>query len=163
MEWGTSLIENGLYRIKEEYYAAFPHDKHIHNKAGRPFYYAVKDSCGIYWLIPISHQVDTYWRKIKAVESKRGEGNCLTFHIGIIAGQERVFRICNMIPITDKYIAGEFVLCGSHYVVKDKNLIREISKKSRNYIKQLELGKMYSQIDALKIRVKLIMNIDARN
>ena len=151
------MVENGLYKIRDEYYADFPHEKHIHNKDGRPFYYAVKDSQGIYWLIPLSSQVDTYRHKIQAVESKRGKGNCLTYHIGVIAGQERVFRICNMIPITSKYIAGEFIVHGSHYVAKDKKLIRDASRKARNFIKQLELGKMSSQVDALSIREKLIL------
>ena len=153
------MIEHGLYKIRDEYYTDFPHEKHIYNKDGRPFYYAVKDSYGIYWLIPLSSQIGTYKSKIESVESKRGKGNCLAYHIGIIAGQEKVFRICNMIPIIDKYIAGEFIFDGSHYIVKDKNLIQEISRKSRNYIKQLELGKMFSQIDALKIRGKLMVNL----
>ena len=153
------MIENGLYKIKDEYYRDFPHEKHIYNKSGRPFYYAVKDSRNIYWLIPLSSQVGTYKPKIEDVESKRGKGNCISYHVGLIANQERVFRICDMIPIIDKYIDGEFVFSGSHYIVKDKNLIRKISEKSRNYIKQLELGRMYSQVEALKIREKLIENL----
>ena len=56
-----------------------------------------------------------------------------------------------------QYIDGEFIFDGIHYIVRNKKLIVEISKKSRNYIKQLELGRMYSQIDALKIREKLIL------
>jgi len=61
-----------------------------------------------------------------------------------------------VIPVTEKYIAGEFVFSGIHYVVGDEKLIREISRRSRNFIKQLELGRMHSQIDALKIRDNLI-------
>jgi len=61
-----------------------------------------------------------------------------------------------MIPITSDYIADEFILQGSHYITKDKRLIREISQKSRNFIKQPELGRMSSQVDALKIREQLI-------
>ena len=52
------MVENGLYKIKDQYYVDFPHDMHIQNKVGRPFYYAVKDNYGICWLIPISSQVD---------------------------------------------------------------------------------------------------------
>ncbi len=130
------MVENGLYKIKDKYYSDFPHDKHIHNKAGRPLYYAVKDKCGIYWLIPISSQVDAYRQKIEAVERKRGAGNCLTFHIGIIAGQERVFKVCDLIPIADEYIEGEFKINGSHYIARDKKLVREIGEKARNYIRR---------------------------
>jgi len=150
------MVENGLYKIKDSYYMDFPHEKHIHIKNGRPFYYAVKDSHGIYWLIPLSTQIDTYRRKIIAVEDKRGRGNCMVYHIGIIFGRERVFRIGDMIPITDNYIEGKFIINGSHYVTRDSNLIKAISKKSRNYIKQLELGRMHSQVDALSIRNKLL-------
>ena len=123
---------------------------------GRPFYYVVKGKLGIYWLIPLSSKVNTYKTRIQSIEEKRGKGNCLTYYIGVIAGKERVFRICDMIPVTEKYIAGEFVFNGIPYVVGDAKLIREISRRSRNFIKQLELGRMYSQIDALKIRDKLI-------
>jgi len=108
------MVENGLYKIKDDYYVDFPHEKHIHNKSGRPFYYAVKDKLGVYWLIPLSTQLDAYKTKIQKVERKRGKGNCLSYHTGVIAGQERVFRVCDMIPITSEYIAGEFTLDGFH-------------------------------------------------
>lgn len=153
------MVENGLYKVNDKYYVDFPHEKHIHIKDGRPFYYAIRDGYGVYWLIPLSSQINEYRQKIEAVESKRGKGNCLSYHIGIIANQERVFKICDMIPIIDEYIEGEFIFNGLHYVVKDKKLIKEISIKSRNYIKQLELGRMYSQIEALQIRKKLIERI----
>ena len=63
-----------------------------------------------------------------------------------------------MIPVIEKYIAGEFTLGGIHYVVGDVKLIKEISRKIRNFLKQLELGRMHSQIDALKIRDELLAN-----
>ena len=89
------MIENGLYKITDKYFEDFPHEKHIYNKDGRPFYYA-----------------------------------------------------------------GAFLFNNQHYIVQDKKLIRDVSVKSRNYIKQLELGKMYSQIDALKIREALIERME---
>jgi len=147
----VNVVESGLYKIKDEYYVDFPHEKHIHIKNGRPFYYAVKGKQGIYWLIPLSSQIEKYRNKIRAIEAKRGKGNCLVYYIGVIAGKERVFRICDMIPITEKYIAGEFVFNGTHYVVGAEKLIREVSIRSRNFIKQLELGRMHSQIGALEI------------
>jgi hypothetical protein len=152
------MVENGLYRISDAYYIDFPHDKHIHIKNGRPFYYVIKDNHGIYWFIPLSTQVETYRKKIRSVEIKRGEGRCLAFHIGIITGREMAFRICDMIPVTEKYIDGAFEKYGSHYIVKDKALITAINRKARNYINLLKCGQMYSQVDALAIREKLIAN-----
>ena len=151
------MIANGLYKIKDKYYSDFPHERHIHIKDGRPFYYAVKGSSNIYWFIPLSTQVDNFRRKIVEVESKRGLGNCLAYHIGVIANQEMVLRICDMIPVTDEYVDGEFYKYGSHYVVKDRTLISAVSRKSRDFIKQLELGRMYSQVGALEICERLSM------
>ena len=94
--------------------------------------------------------------EIQVIESRRGKGNCLAYHIGLVAGQKRVFKIADMIPVIEKYIAGEFTLGGIHYVVGDVKLIKEISRKSRNFLKQLELGRMHSQVDALKIRDELL-------
>jgi len=150
------MVVNGLYKVKDNYYKDFPNENHIQIKQGRPFYYAVKDSHGMYWLIPLSTQVDKHKKKISDIEVKRGKGNCLIYHIGVIANKDMVFKICDMIPITDGYIAGEFIKYGRHYIVMDEKLIREISQKSRNFIRQLELGRMHSQVDALKIRDKLI-------
>jgi hypothetical protein len=150
------MVANGLYKIKKKYYEDFPQDKHIQLKLGRPFFYAFKDNSGVYWLIPISSDVNLYYKKIKKEEAKRGEGNCMLFHIGVIAGKKKVFKICNMLPITDEYIDSEFTINNIHYIVKDMHLTQEISRKARNFIKQLELGRMTSQIDALSIRDKLI-------
>ncbi len=61
-----------------------------------------------------------------------------------------------MIPVTDEYIAGEFFIDNVHYVVKNRVLIRDISRKARNFIKQLKIGRMSSQVDALNIRDKLV-------
>jgi hypothetical protein len=58
------MIVNGLYKINEKYYEDFPNDKHIQLEDGRPFYYATKDSKGIYWLIPLSSRVEEYREKI---------------------------------------------------------------------------------------------------
>ena len=91
------MVENGLYKIKYEYYTDFPHEKHIQNKDGRPFYFAVKGNDNIFWFIPLSTKIDTFKHKIQVIESRRGKGNCLAYHIGLVAGQKRVFRIADMI------------------------------------------------------------------
>jgi hypothetical protein len=146
------MVEHGLYKIKDEYFMDFPHEKHIHNKVGRPFYYAVKDSSGIYWLVPLSSQVNNFQHKIEVEERKRGKGKCIRFHIGYIMGTLRAFRICDMLPVTAHYIDGAFEIHGKPYIAHDEELVTAISRKARDFIKQLELGRMYSQVDALGIR-----------
>jgi len=39
----------------------------------------------MYWLIPLSTQIDKHKKKITNIEAKRGKGNCLIYHIGVIA------------------------------------------------------------------------------
>jgi len=94
--------------------------------------YTIKDNYGIYWLIPLSSQLETYRQKIANVEIKRGKGKCMSYHIGVISGEQRVFRISDMIPVTINYIDGEFTIGGNHYIVKDRKMIKIINQKSRN-------------------------------
>jgi hypothetical protein len=150
------MVAGGLYTIKDRYFQDFPHEKHTLNKGGRPFFYAVHDCESIFWLVPLSRQVSTYKRKIEAVEARRGIGRCMAYHIGAFMGEERVFRICNMIPVTADYVGGEFTIEGKPYLIEDKLLLTVLNRKARDYLKQLELGRMYSQVDALDIRRKLI-------
>ena len=150
------MVVNGLYKIDIKYYHDFPNENHIQLKSGRPFYYAIQDNRGVFWLVPLSTQVANYKDKISKVEQKRGKGKCLIYHIGIVTGQEMVFRICDMIPVTEEYIAGEFVKYGKHYVIQQESLIKELTRKSRDYIKQLEIGRMHSRMGGVSIREKLL-------
>ena len=150
---------NGLYKVKDEYFIDFLNENHIFNKSGRPFYYAVADKNGIYWFIPLSTQVDSYKQKIASIEAKRGVGKCLTYHIGMAMGRQQVFRICDMIPVTARYIECAYISNGKPYVVEIESLITAVSRKARDFIKQLELGRMHSQVDALSIRKTLETNL----
>lgn len=68
----------------------------------RPHYYAIQDKTNpkIYWMIPISSQVEKYKLIIKQKEKKYGK--CNTIVIGKFAGKENAFLIQNAFPIIDK-------------------------------------------------------------
>ena len=74
------------------------------NGSYRPHYYAIQDKTNsqIYWMIPISSQVEKYKNIIKQKEKKYGK--CNTIVIGRFAGKENVFLIQNAFPIISKYM-----------------------------------------------------------
>lgn len=76
------IEQYGLYIIKDQYFADFPNDKYMQNKGeNRPHYYAIMDSDGIYWMIPVSSKVEKFRAKILDVESKAGAGKCFLYTI----------------------------------------------------------------------------------
>ena len=95
------------YHIKEEFFHKVQDKFLMSNKDNgnyRPHYYAVKDKKNpdLYWMIPISSQVEKYK---KIVENKKKKyGKCNTIIIGKFAGKENVFLIQNTFPIIAKYI-----------------------------------------------------------
>jgi len=151
------MTENGLYKVKDKYFTDYKSKHWIENKKeGRPYYYALKDKDGIYWLIPLSKQVVNYNAKISKEEQKRGVGNCIYYHIGKIGGNDRVFIISDMFPVDDDYISGEYIISGIHYVVKNKSLISEVKSKAMRYMKLIEVGQLHSRNDVQGIKQKLL-------
>ncbi|WP_373163424.1 type III toxin-antitoxin system CptIN family toxin [Agathobaculum sp. Marseille-P7918] len=145
------MVQFGLYSIKDQFFQDFKSPYFPYNKfENRPYFCSVKDSSGIWWMIPLSTQVDTYQKKIQADEKKYGM--CLYYHIGLIAGYKRVFLIGSMFPITEKYIKKEYTMAGTHYVVKNAKLIKEVQKRAKKYLSLVEHSKMKPSIDVIKIR-----------
>ena len=70
----------------------------------RPHFLAIQDSKNkdLYWMIPISSQVEKYK---KIIEKKMERyGKCNTIIIGKFAGKENAFLIQNAFPIIAKYL-----------------------------------------------------------
>ena len=111
------FVEHGLYIVSDQYFTDFPSKHWMQNKSERrPHYYALKDKSGIIWLIPMSTQVENYKRKIEREEIKRGKGNCIYYHIGKIAGKERVFIISDLFPVTTNYIVKPYTISSIEYL-----------------------------------------------
>ena len=118
----------------------------------RPYYYLLRDNDGIDWLIPMSSQVENYRAKIKKEEAKRGEGNCLYYHIGKIASSESVFLVGDMFPIDETYVKDPFTIGPTHYIVKNGNLNKMLYSKAMRYLKLVSSGKMHSRNDIMGIK-----------
>jgi len=108
-------MEQGhFYFLKDEYFKDFPDeniqrnheviDGQLHDK---PCFCAIKGVGEIFWLIPISSQTLKYHK----LERKKIEkyNKCDTLKFGNVLGYGKAFLIQNMIPVTDKYIKGEYL------------------------------------------------------
>ena len=151
------LQENGLYIIQDAYFVTYGRQDMLQNKnESRPHFYAIKDPSGLYWMIPLSSQVDNYRRKIKKVEEKRGTGNCIYYHIGVIAAKESAFNISKMFPITPKFVKRSYNVNRIPYIVENKSLIRAVRSKATRYLRLLEQGVMQDTNNVLVIREQLL-------
>lgn len=94
------------YHIKDEFFDMVQDKYLMSNKEKenyRPHFLAIQDSKNdkLYWMIPISSQVEKYK---SIIEKKiRRYGKCNTIIIGKFAGKENAFLIQNAFPIIDKY------------------------------------------------------------
>ena len=101
-------IEEGkFYFIKDSYFDLFKDYKLMKNKENgtkRPCYLCFKDTSNknIIQFIPISHKVKKY-KKIYN-EKLKVRKKVYNFVFGKVLGEEKVFLIQNMFPVTKQYI-----------------------------------------------------------
>ena len=100
-------IQQGYsYHIKDEFFDKVQDKYLMSNKENgnyRPHFSAIQDkkSQALYWMIPISSQVEKYRGIIE--KKKRKYGKCNTIIIGKFAGKENAFLIQNTFPIIAKF------------------------------------------------------------
>jgi len=151
------LVEHGLYIIKDEFFVRFPYARWNWNKEeNRPCYYAVKDKSGVYWMIPMTTQVEGLKAKIKKAEEKYGEGNCIYYHVGIVAGKERGFKIGNMFPVTERYVLRAYEIFNHPYVIETANLNDALRSRAMKYLSLVRSGKARSDCDMISIMHMLL-------
>ena len=151
------IVEHGLYIVSDQYFTDFPSKHWMQNKSERrPHYYALKDKSGIIWLIPMSTQVENYKRKIEREEIKRGKGNCIYYHIGKIAGKERVFIISDLFPVTTNYIVKPYTISSIEYIVKNEKMNKENKRKTLKYLRLLEQHQLSDNNNIIDIKRQLL-------
>jgi hypothetical protein len=126
----------------------------------RPCYYAFEDTNKfIYWLIPISSQLDKfqkiYDKKMKA------KGICDTIHFGFVLGEKKAFLIQNMCPVIDEYINNQYInaTTGSA-VMLNEDVALELEKKARRVLLLQSKGTRLVFPDIFKIKEELLKKID---
>ncbi|MCM1107040.1 MAG: hypothetical protein NC355_08860 [Blautia sp.] len=95
------------YHIKDEFFDRIQNKYLMSNKESgnyRPHFLAIQDSRNkkLYWMIPISSQIDKYKNIIK--KKIKRYGKCNTIIIGTFAGKDNAFLIQNAFPIIGKYL-----------------------------------------------------------
>jgi hypothetical protein len=103
----------------------------------------------IYWAIPVSdvsHKNPKRMDRIKRYCGfpDRDIRSCF-YHIGT-TNKPAVFKISNVLPLTEKYIEGIYVSQGIHLVLQDKQQIIEIRRKlSRILFDEKQFPNKYEQ------------------
>ena len=134
------MEENKLYFIKKEYFDTYkcndisknkkPDEQGEHN---RPCYYAFKDK-EIYWMVPISSQVEKYESIYNKSIKKYGE--CVGISFVYIKGNKNVALLQNMIPVTEKYIDKLYTYIGTNNPIEiNEKKKKEINAKARKIVR----------------------------
>ncbi len=152
-----------FYFIKDEFFEDFPDkglminrekiDNAVHN---RPCFYAYKDVKNeLYWMIPVTSQVEKYKKiYIRKVEKFK---RCDNLVFAKFLDKEAVFLIQNIFPVTDKYILNQYFDKNNKPIEISYKLSFEIRKKAKHVIRGVRLGiKGLVFPDILKIEETLI-------
>ena len=152
------MKKSGFYIIKDDFFTDMNDPYLKRNKSGnRPHYYCFEDACkGIYWMIPLSSQVDKYK---KIIDKKISEGkSCDILHIVKLPNdRETTFLIQDMFPITEKYIEREYRIAANHMVLAREQVIKDVDQKARKVVAMLKRGVKFTptQPDIISILNKL--------
>ena len=152
------MKKTGFYVIKDKFFEDMSNPYLKGNKAGnRPHYYCFEDtSIGIYWMIPLSSQIDKYKSIMEKKEKARKP--CDILHIvKLDDDRESAFLIQDMFPITEEYIEREYSIAGNHLILTSEHTAKEIEQKAKKVMGMLKRGVKFTptQPDVMAILEKL--------
>ena len=153
------MIENGFYIIKDSFFKDFP-DPYLKSNKGehRPHYYAFQDKrTGLFWMIPMSSQLNKYRALIKRQE-ERGK-RCKALHIcRLDNGRESVFLIQDMFPVSESYIQRAYTIGANHLCLTKDAQVRVVRSKAEGVLAMLRRGVRFTptQPDVLAIEKHLL-------
>ena len=129
------MVESGFYKIKDEYFELIAKLGGTYgDRKTRPIYCCMRDASHpyIYWGIPtsdVSHRTPKAMDRIKWFCALPGRDirSCY-YHIGK-TNRPAIFKISSALPLSEKYVDGEYTSQGSHLILRDKTQIKQISRK----------------------------------
>lgn len=120
---------------------------------GRPCCYLFKfdkTNDDIYWLIPVSSQVEKY--KNEYIKSLNKYDKCDNISFGYILGKEHAFLPQNLFPITSRYIDNVYIDKNTNSPIRiSPKLMSELNAKARKKIRYNQQGKTLGLTDIMKI------------
>ena len=145
------------YHIKDEFFDMIQDKYLMSNKEGgnyRPHFLAIQDSKNnnLYWMIPISSQVEKY--KVIIEKKKQRYGKCNTIIIGKFAGKDNAFLIQNAFPILAKYFDHVHTIENKPITIH-KKLDRELTINLREVLAMYKRGIRLIFPDIEKIQEKM--------
>ncbi len=152
------MKKTGFYIINDKFFEDMADPYLKGNKVGnRPHYYCFEDTnTGIYWMIPLSSQINKYKR---IVEKKEKVGKpCDIIHIvKLDNSRQSAFLIQDIFPITDGYIEREYTIAGNHLMLTSEHTVKEIEQKAKKVLGMLKRGVKFTptQPNVLAILEKL--------
>jgi len=153
------IKEHSICFIKDEFFDDFPDPYLKKNKAQqRPHYYCFKDdNTGLYWIIPLSSQIEKYNKIIE--NRKRQNKPCDILHIIKLGNDKQsVFLIQDIFPITENYIDREYTINRIPLTLTNEKDRKEIRKKVTKILGMIRNGVklMNTQPDVLSIEKALL-------
>lgn len=152
------MKKTGFYIINDKFFEDISDPYLKGNKAGnRPHYYCFEDTgTGIFWMIPLSSQINKYKRIIEKKE-KVGKPCDIIHIVKLDYSRESAFLIQDMFPITEEYIEREYTIAGNHLVLTSEHTVKEIERKARKVMGMLKRGVKFTptQPDVMAILEKL--------
>lgn len=152
-----------FYYIEDRYFQEFNDPYLMKNKEkikgqdhDRPCFYAFQDvSTSLFWMIPISSQVEKF-KELYDVKVKKYK-ICDTLAFGEVLGREKVFLIQNMCPIKPEYIKNQYIDKLSNQPVRiDGVFEKELVNKAKRVLALQRKGIKLIFPDVLLIESKLL-------
>ena len=139
--WGNMTKEK-FYFLTDKYCEQFKNHGVMSNKEAsenglhrRPCFYSILDphNSDIYWMVPISSQVEKYHNLLNKKLKKYKEYDGLEF--GYVQGREAAFLLQNICPVKVEHIDEEYINTSNGVSVQIPNdLKRKINAKARKII-----------------------------
>lgn len=139
----SEMILYGFYILKDSFFETANDPYLKNNKDGnRPFYYCVKDAAentDIFWMIPLSSQVDKY-KSILAKKRESGKPSDGLYICKLPTGKESAFLIQDIFPITAEYVEREFRIGSNHMILPYEKDVAEIETRAKKVIRLVRRG-----------------------
>lgn len=160
------MIQNGFYKVKQEYIDLIRKVGGIYKDAkDRPIYCCIEDKYikNLFWAIPtsdLSHRKTDQLTKIAEWCSlPERDIRWAYYYIGH-TNRPALYRISNCFPIIDKYIDGIYISKGNHLILETKTDIEIISKKlARILFKESKYPNSFEQ-HITDIKIKMISELE---
>lgn len=155
---------NKLYFIKEEYFEKYETSTSVNKQEdeegehNRPCYYAFKEN-NIYWMIPISSQVEKYEYEYQKSIDKYGK--CDTISFVYVKGNKNAALIQNMIPVIDKYIEKIYTYTNTSTPIEiNERKRKELNAKARKVVRFARIGKKLTFTPILEFEKQLLEELN---